>query len=144
MNTMPVTVNQPALIFQVMEDSGGQGTLVNHDYTRYVESLNIVHNDIEAEGSGRDVNTGAMERTRVAQKHTLTVQLLPVSQPVARAIFRDLEATGWLGVTYQSPCRDRLDTKNFYCAGVNFGAQRYDRFRDRTYYDGMSFKLIEI
>ena len=144
MNTMPTTVHQPALIFQVTEQREGQEVLVNHDYTQYVEELNIVHNDVDAEGSGREVKTGAMQRTRVAQKHTLTVQLLRVRQSVARAIFHDLEANTWLGVTYQSPCRDRLDTKNFYCSSVNFGAQRYDRFRDATVYDGMNFKLVEV
>lgn len=142
--SIPTTTHQPTLIFQVSEQQGGSEVLVNHDYTQYVEELNVVHNDIDAEGSGRDVKTGVMHRTRVAQKHTLTVKLIQVSQAVARAIFHDLENKTWLGVVYQSPCSNALATKNFYCSSVNFGSQRYIRESDKTVYQGMNFKLIEI
>ena len=39
-----------------------------HDYAPLVEELNISRNDLDAEGSGRDVQTGLMHRTRVATK----------------------------------------------------------------------------
>ena len=142
--SIQTTTQQPTLIFQVHEQQGSSEVLVNHDYTQYVEDLNIVHNDIDAEGSGRDVKTGKMNRTRIAQKHTLTVKLIQVSQSVARTIFHDLENATWLGVIYQSPCSNALATKNFYCSSVNFGSQRYIRERDQTVYQGMNFKLIEI
>lgn len=138
------STKQPAFIVQAYESVNGNDVMVNHDYTQYVEELTVEHNDIDAEGSGRDVNTGEMQRTRVAQKHTLNIKLLRVRQPIARAIFRDLMTNTWVGVTYQSPCSDALATKNFYCSSINFGAQRYIRDSDITVYDGMNFKLIQI
>ena len=58
----------------------------NHDYAPLVEELNIVNNDLDADGSGRDVQTGLMYRTRVATKMKVTVKAAAFSESAKEKI----------------------------------------------------------
>lgn len=113
-----------------------------HDYAPYVEELNISRNDLDADGSGRDVQTGLMYRTRIATKMKVDVKLLRLWQPVHKQLLTDI-AEPFYSATVLDPATGSQAQKTFYTSSVPFGAQRYDRETGVPFYDGMSFSLTE-
>ena len=113
-----------------------------HDYAPLVEELNITNNDLDAEGSGRDVQTGLMHRKRVASKMKAEVKLLDISQSVHRQLLADI-AGEYYDATVLDPVTGEAVTKKFYTSTVPFGAQRYDRSTGAPKYCGMTFNMIE-
>ena len=90
-----------------------------HDYAPYIEELSPSRNDLDADGSGRDVQTGEMFRTRIAVKQK------------------------WEVATVLDPVTGGQTVKTFYTSSVPFGAQRYDKSSGATFYDGMTFSMTE-
>lgn len=113
-----------------------------HDYAAYVESLELSRNDLDAEGSGRDVQTGEMFRTRIAVKLKAEVKLLRLQQPIMAQLAADISAA-FYNATVVDPATGTQVTKNFYTSTVPFGAQRYNRETGAPYYDGVSFSMTE-
>lgn len=113
-----------------------------HDYAQYVEELNISRNDLDAEGSGRDVQTGEMFRTRVASKMKATVKMLPLQQATMQQLLSDISAA-FYSATVLNPATGSQVTKNFYTSTVPFGAQRYNKGTGAPYYDGVTFEMVE-
>ena len=113
-----------------------------HDYARYVQELSITRNDMDAEGSGRDVQTGLMYRTRVASKLKCEVRLLPIRQEVHRQLVGDLSAV-FYDATVLDPATGQHATRTFYTSTLPFGAQRYDKQTGAPYYSGMTFSMTE-
>ena len=113
-----------------------------HDYAPLVEELNITNNDLDAEGSGRDVQTGLMYRTRIATKMRAEVKLLRLSQAQMRQLAADIAGT-FYSATVVNPATGAQVTKNFYTSERPFGAQRYSRETGAPYYDGVAFAMIE-
>ena len=114
----------------------------NHDYAPLVEELNLTNNDLDAEGSGRDVQTGLMYRTRIATKMKAEVKLLRLQQAQMQQILADIAGT-FYSATVVDPKTGTQVTKSFYTATVPFGAQRYDRNTGAPKYSGMTFSMIE-
>ena len=113
-----------------------------HDYARYVEELNPSRNDLDADGSGRDVQTGLMYRTRIAVKQKWDVKLLRLTEAVHRQLLADISGA-YYQATVLDPVTGQQSTKTFYTSSVPFGAQRYDRNSGAPVYDGMSFSMTE-
>ena len=113
-----------------------------HDYAPYVESLELSENDLDAEGSGRDVQTGLMYRTRVATKLKAEVKLLRLRQSLMRQLRSDLSGE-YYAATVLDPATGAQTTRTFYTATRPFGAQRYDRNTGAPYYDGVAFSMTE-
>lgn len=113
-----------------------------HDYAEYVEELNISRNDLDAEGSGRDVQTGVMYRTRIGTKIKVEVKMLRLSEAILRQLLSDISGI-FFNATIINPNTGAQDTINVYTSTVPFGAQRYDKDSGEPYYDGMSFSLTE-
>ena len=113
-----------------------------HDYARYVEELNPSRNDLDADGSGRDVQTGLMYRTRIATKQKWEVKLLRLTEAVHRQLLADISGQ-YYEATVLDPTTGQLATRVFYTSSVPFGAQRYDRNTGAPVYDGMSFSMTE-
>ena len=113
-----------------------------HDYAPLVEELNIVNNDLDAEGSGRDVQTGLMHRTRIATKMKAEVRLLRLQQPQLQQLMADIAGT-FYSATVVNPTTGAQVTKSFYTSERPFGAQRYNRETGVPYYDGVGFSMIE-
>ncbi len=113
-----------------------------HDYARYVEELNPSRNDLDADGSGRDVQTGLMYRTRIAVKQKWEVKLLRLGEAVHRQLLEDISGQ-YYQATVLDPTTGREATRTFYTSSVPFGAQRYDRSTGAPVYDGMSFSMTE-
>ena len=114
----------------------------NHDYAALVEELNLSRNDLDAEGSGRDVQTGEMFRTRVATKLKATVKLLTLQQATMQQLLADI-AQPFYSATVVDPATGAQTTRTFYTSTVPFGAQRYNRSTGAPYYDGVTFEMVE-
>ena len=114
----------------------------NHDYARYVSELNLSRNDLDADGSGRDVQTGRMYRTRIATKLKADVKLLDLPQAVLQQLLSDISGE-FYSATVLNPATGANVTKTFYTSTVPFGAQRYDRESGAPRYSGMTFSMTE-
>lgn len=113
-----------------------------HDYAKYVESLEITKNDLDAEGSGRDVQTGLMYRTRIATKLKAQIKMLRLQQPIMQQLSSDLSGV-FLNITLLHPDTGTAVTRSYYTSSVPFGAQRYNRETGAPYYDGVTFSITE-
>ena len=113
-----------------------------HDYAPLVEELSIVSNDLDAEGSGRDVQTGLMHRTRIAAKLKAEVRLLRLQQPQMEQLASDIAGT-FYSATLLDPATGAQVTRSFYTSERPFGAQRLNREAGAPYYDGVAFNMIE-
>lgn len=113
-----------------------------HDYAEYVEELSPSRNDLDADGSGRDVQTGTMHRTRIATKQKWEVKMLRLSQAVHMQLLSDLTPV-FFNITIIDPNTGAQATKTVYVSSVPFGVQRYDKDSGNPYYSGMSFSLTE-
>lgn len=113
-----------------------------HDYAQYVEELTPSRNDLDADGSGRDVQTGLMYRTRIAVKQKWDVKMLRLPENIHKQLLTDISGV-YYNATILDPTTGATATKAFYTSTVNFGAQRYDRETGAPFYDGMSFSMTE-
>lgn len=113
-----------------------------HDYAQYVQELNISRNDLDAEGSGRDVQTGLMYRTRIGSKMKVDVKLLPIQQAVHKQLLGDISGV-YYSATVVDPSTGAQAQKSFYTSTVPFGAQRYNKETGAPYYSGMTFSMTE-
>lgn len=113
-----------------------------HDYAEVVEELSLSRNDLDADGSGRDVQTGLMYRTRIASKLKAEVKLLRLREALHRQLAADISGA-FYEATVLDPESGAPVTRTFYTSSVPFGAQRYDRRTGEAYYDGMTFSMTE-
>lgn len=113
-----------------------------HDYAAYVSELNLSRNDLDADGSGRDVQTGLMYRTRIATKLKADVKMLDLPQAIHKQLLSDLSGV-YYSATVLNPVTGANVTKTFYTSTVPFGAQRYDRESGAPRYSGMAFSMTE-
>jgi len=116
--------------------------VAGHDYAPLVEELNITSNDLDADGSGRDVQTGLMYRTRIATKLKAEVKLLRLGQAQMARLAADIAGT-FYSATVVDPATGAQVTKSFYTSERPFGAQRLNRDTGAPYYDGVMFAMIE-
>lgn len=114
----------------------------NHEYAFYVEELNISRNDLDADGSGRDIQTGEMFRTRIGSKMKVDVKMLPLSETIHKRLLTDI-GEAFYRASVLNPATGVQETRTFYTSQVPYGAQRYDRRTGTTYYVGMSFSMTE-
>lgn len=113
-----------------------------HDYAALVEELNLTNNDLDAEGSGRDVQTGLMHRTRIATKLKAEVKLLRLQQAQLQRLMADI-AGEFYSATVVDPTTGTQVTKSFYTSERPFGVQRLNKKTGAPYYDGVTFSMIE-
>ena len=114
----------------------------NHDYAAYIEELSPSRNDLDADGSGRDVQTGEMVRKRIGTKLKITVKLLRLQQALMQQLAADISEP-FYSATVIDPTTGVQATKTFYTSTVPFGVQRYNKETGAPYYDGVSFDMTE-
>lgn len=117
--------------------------LVNgHDYTRYLawEGLKPVRNDLDANGSGRNLLDGLMYRHRIAGKQKWTVSFNRLSGEVLSQLEKDMDAD-FMRVTLLDAKENRYVERSYYSSTINEGVQRY--IGGETVYDGVTFNLTE-
>lgn len=117
-------------------------TINGHDYAQYVEDLTPSRNDLDADGSGRDVQTGLMYRTRIATKQKWDVKMLPLGETIHNQLLSDISGV-YFDAVVLDPTTGATASKTFYTSSVPFGAQRYDKESKKPYYDGMTFSMTE-
>lgn len=116
----------------------------DHDYTAFLaeDGLCPVRNDLDADGSGRNLLDGLMYRARIAQKDKWTVKFNRLPELIMKSIAQDIDPE-YVEITMLDPKTNRLLTKTYYTSTLTYGAQRYDRSMDRTYYEGCTFNMTE-
>lgn len=114
----------------------------NHDYTAFVEELSPVRNDLDADGSGRNLLDGLMYRNRIAQKDKWNVKFLKLPELIMKSIAEDINPE-YAQITMLDPKTNRILTKTYYTSTLTYGAQRYDKSRGITYYEGCTFDMTE-
>ena len=107
-----------------------------NDYTDYVEELNLSINGLNADGSGRDVQTGKMLRVKIADKWKVEVKMLRLPASVMLSLRNALKKT-----TYQATAGDA--SGEFYTDTIPLGSSRWDKDNGR-YYDGVAFSMTEV
>ena len=107
------------------------------DYTQYVEELKLTINGLNADGSGRDVQTGLMFRTKIGDKWKAEIKLLRISETVMNSLKATLQET-----TYTASAGAASGT--FYTDTIPLGSARWDREQNITYYDGVAFSMTEV
>lgn len=113
-----------------------------NDYTKYVEELAPVDNDLDADGSGRNILDGKMYRTRIATKEKWGVKMLRLDEYIMSRLLKDLKAKGdYVNLTMLDAEENRRLTKEYYYSTVNKGVQLYRG--GITVYDGVNFNITE-
>lgn len=114
------------------------------DYTKYVkwEGFSIARNDLDSDGSGRNITSGKMYRNRIATKMTYTVSFLRLSASTMKSLISDLySGDNYVTIKVLDAKSNSQVTKTVYCSTVNEGIQR--KINGSVYYDNATFDLIE-
>ncbi len=116
--------------------------LNGHDYTRYLadEGLKPTKNDLDADGSGRNLLDGLMYRSRIATKAKWTVSFLRLDEEVMAQLEADMDAD-YVNITMLDAKVNRYIERSYYCSTINEGIQRLRG--GRTVYDGVTFNITE-
>lgn len=116
--------------------------LNGHDYTKYLaeEGLKPSKNDLDADGSGRNLLDGLMYRSRIATKVKWTVSFLRLDEEVMAQLEADMDSD-YVKITMLDAKVNRYVERSYYCSTINEGVQRY--IGGRTVYDGVTFNITE-
>lgn len=116
----------------------------DHDYTAFLaeDGLSPVRNDLDADGSGRNLLDGLMYRTRIAQKDKWTVKFNRLPELIMKSIAEDIDPE-FVSITMLDPKTNRVLTKVYYTSTLTYGTQRYNRSDGTTFYDGCTFNMTE-
>ena len=99
-------------------------------------------NDLDADGSGRDTQTGEMFRTKIAEKLKFEVSMDRLYEGEMAALAAALKQP-FYDATVINPETNAAVTKRFYTAARPFGVQRYSKSERLRYYDGVTFDMTE-
>ncbi|MCM1508684.1 MAG: hypothetical protein NC177_16375 [Ruminococcus flavefaciens] len=114
------------------------------DYTEYLaaEGLKPTRNDLDADGSGRNLLDGLMDRSRITDKAKWTVSFNLLTSEVLQQLETDLYKSGnYVNITTLLPKANTYVTKTYYFSTINEGVQRY--ICGETVYDGVTFNITE-
>lgn len=115
-----------------------------NDYTQYIsdEGLKPSRNDLDSDGSGRNLLDGLMYRSRIATKLKWTITFNRLDAATLKAIEEDMYADdNYVSVTLLEAKTNRYVTRTYYCSTINEGVQRY--IGGETVYDGVTFNITE-
>ena len=112
------------------------------DFTSFVSDMKPVKNDLDADGSGRDIQTGKMQRTKIADKLTWEVSMIRIPEAVAWLLFTVLNKQ-YYNATTLHPGKNVQEKREYYTSSIVFGSQRYIKSKKQTVYDGVTFQMIE-
>lgn len=99
-------------------------------------------NGLNADGSGRDIQTGEMFRTKIGDKLKFDVSMNRLNESKMAVLAAALKET-FYNATILDPSTGAVVTKSFYTDSLPFGVQRYDKSARATFYDGVTFSMIE-
>ena len=114
----------------------------NRDYAQYLaaDGLKPSSNDLDADGSGRNILNGLMYRKRIATKLKWSVTFLRLDADVLARLRADM-STEYVRVTLLEPKTNRYVEREYYTSTINDGVQRM--IGGHVVYDGVSFDITE-
>lgn len=111
-----------------------------HDYAEYIQELKPSRNDLDADGSGRNILDGLMHRKRISSKLKYSVSFIRLNETMTVQLSSDMWPQ-YIQVTMLDPKTNQLVEKTYYTSTINYGVQRY--IGGETVYDGISFDITE-
>ena len=113
-----------------------------HDYTMYLaeDGLKPSKNDLDADGSGRDLINGLMYRKKITSKLKWTVSFNRLTAAIMAQLQSDMDSE-YVTVTMLEPKTNAYNSRSYYCSTINGGVQRH--IGGVTYYDGATFDITE-
>lgn len=117
-------------------------TINGHDYAEYIaaDGLKPSRNDLDKDGSGRNILNGLMYRTRIDTKMKYSVTFLRLPADILAQLENDM-SDEFFNVTLLEAKSNRHVTRTYYTSTINEGVQRY--IDGVTYYDGVAFDITE-
>lgn len=115
-------------------------TIGNHNYTEYVAEIKPSYNDLDADGSGRNLLNGKMYRKKIATKDKRTVTFLRLDETMMSQLMNDMNSE-YVKITMLDPRTNRHIERTYYTSTLNNGIQRY--IGGETVYDGVTFDVTE-
>lgn len=112
------------------------------DYAERCLELKPSGNGLNADGSGRDVQTGEMVRVKIADKLNWEVKMDDLDESQMRTLALALKET-FYQATMLNPETGVLEEKTYYTDTRPFGAQVYRPGERKTYYTGVSFTMTQ-
>ena len=116
-----------------------------HNYAKHVQELKPSINDLDADGSGRNILDGKMHRSIIDTKDKWTVTFLRLDEPLMAQLMSDLKARQkaypTVNITMLDAIQNAQVTRTYYYSTVNQGVQRY--ISGKTVYDGVTFNITE-
>ena len=114
-----------------------------NDYTQYVawdSGIKPADNDLDADGSGRNILDGLMYRSLIATKMTLTISMNRIDETVMAALKADLKSgENFITITWNDAGTETTFTA--YNSTLTEGSQKY--INGTLVYDDVSFDVIE-
>lgn len=111
-----------------------------HDYTQYISELKPSRNDLDKDGSGRNILNGLMYRKRIATKlkYSVTFQRLTAEQ--LAQLESDMSGE-YVSITMLVAKTNTQSTRTYYTSTINEGVQHV--VGGHTVYDGVAFDITE-
>ena len=114
--------------------------LNGHDYTDYILELKPSLNDLDADGSGRNIINGMMYRKKISTKQKYSVTFVRLSESEIEQLISDMNHQ-YINVTMLDATSNQHVERTYYTSTINLGVQRY--IGGHTVYDGVSFDITE-
>lgn len=113
-----------------------------HDYTDLIaeDGLKPSRNDLDKDGSGRNLLNGLMYRSRIATKLKYSVSFNRMTAEQLQQLENDMSGE-YISVTLLEGKSNRHVTRTYYTSTINEGVQR--AIKGVTYYDGVAFDITE-
>lgn len=113
-----------------------------HDYATLITELKPSRNDVDSDGSGRNLLDGLMYRSRLATKRKWSVTFGRLDAKTMMQLENDMYGgKDYISVTLLDARVNRGVTSSYYFSTINEGVQR--SINGKTYYDGVTFDIIE-
>jgi hypothetical protein len=113
-----------------------------HDYAKLITELKPSRNDVDSDGSGRNLLDGLMYRSRLATKRKWSVTFDRLDAKTMMQLENDMYGgKDYISVTLLDARVNRGVTSSYYFSTINEGVQR--SINGKTYYDGVTFDIIE-
>ena len=112
------------------------------DYARFISDLKPVRNDLDADGSGRDISDGYFYRERIALKQVWSVSFIPLSRIEMMSVAAAFKPQ-YLTITMLDPETGADRQAQYYASSMDYGSQRYIPGDDDVEYIGATITVRE-
>lgn len=113
-----------------------------HDYAKLITELKPSRNDVDSDGSGRNLLDGLMYRSRLATKRKWSVTFGRLDAKTMMQLENDMYGSkDYISITLLDARVNRGVISSYYFSTINEGVQR--SINGKTYYDGVTFDIIE-